>query len=147
MIDALEVKKLREMTGLGIMDCKNALVKANGDPYLAMEHLRHQNRKIEKRASRETSQGTIASLIGPEGSYGIMLELNCESDFVANTYEFKTLAQTLLTHASETNLWDEEDLRDDVTAKSLIEAAIVKMGENITVGRLVRIDLKRDNAR
>lgn len=91
-----EVKRLREITGAGVMDCKRALEKANGDFEKAIEILRVEGlAKAEKRAGRATTEGVIASYIHTGGRIGAMVELNCESDFVARTDEFKRLAYEL----------------------------------------------------
>ena len=145
IIQASSVKKLREMTGLGMMDCKKALIDSNGDFEIAIENLRKQNKKIEKRASKETNQGIIASFVEEDGTFGIMLEINCESDFVARTSEFKAVVNLLLNRSVEADLHSKQELLEDLTARSYIDSAIIKTGENITIGRMVRLDMNRDN--
>lgn len=87
------VKKLRTMTGAGIMDCKKALLKAGGDIEKAVDELRKIGAaKVEKRLSREAKEGRIESYIHPGARLGVLVEINCESDFVASTEEFKNLA-------------------------------------------------------
>lgn len=91
-----EVKRLRELTGAGVMDCKRALEMANGDFEKAMEILRAEGlAKAERRSGRVTTEGVVASYIHTGGRIGAMVELNCESDFVARTDEFKRLAYEL----------------------------------------------------
>lgn len=91
-----EVKRLRELTGAGVMDCKRALEMAGGDFERAMEILRAEGlTKAEKRSGRATTEGVIASYIHTGGRIGAMVELNCETDFVARTDEFKRLAYEL----------------------------------------------------
>lgn len=95
-IDANTVKELREKTGLGMMDCKKALEETGGDMEKAIEFLRKKGLKVaEKRAGRETKQGLIESYIHTGGKIGVLIELNCETDFVARTDEFKGLARDM----------------------------------------------------
>lgn len=93
-ISAQMVKELREKTGLGIMDCKQALAETGGDMEKAIEFLRKKGLKVaSKRAGRETSQGIVDAYIHMGGRIGVLIELNCETDFVARTDEFKRLAR------------------------------------------------------
>jgi len=87
------IKKLRAMTGAGVMDCKKALLKADGDIEKAVDELRKIGAaKVEKRLSREAKEGRIEAYVHPGSRLGVLVEINCESDFVASTEEFKTLA-------------------------------------------------------
>lgn len=93
-ISAQMVKELRGNTGLGIMDCKQALAETGGDMEKAIEFLRKKGLKVaSKRAGRETSQGIVDAYIHMGGRIGVLIELNCETDFVARTDEFKRLAR------------------------------------------------------
>ncbi|MCF7803176.1 MAG: translation elongation factor Ts [Candidatus Marinimicrobia bacterium] len=95
-ISAQEVKALRDKTGAGMMDCKRALQEADGDMDAAIEALRKQGiAKAEKKASREANEGLISSYIHPGGRIGVLLEINCETDFVAKTDEFQDLANDI----------------------------------------------------
>ncbi len=95
-ITAQAVKELREKTGLGMMDCKQALAECGGDIEKSIEHLRKKGLKVaSKRAGRETRQGLVEAYIHMGGKIGVMIELNCETDFVARTDEFKALARDL----------------------------------------------------
>ncbi len=95
MITAQAVKELRERTGAGMMDCRRAL-EACGDIEKAIEWLRKQNiAKTAKRASREANQGIVASYVHLGGKIGVIVEVNCETDFVARTEDFRTLAHEL----------------------------------------------------
>jgi len=95
-IDAKMVKELRDKTGLGIMDCKNALTEAEGDMDKAVEILRKKGLKVAaKRSGRETKQGIIEPYIHTGGKIGVLVELNCETDFVARTGEFQQLARDI----------------------------------------------------
>ncbi|MCP4725494.1 MAG: translation elongation factor Ts [bacterium] len=90
------VKELREKTGAGMMDCKKALVEAEGDVEKAIDVLRKKGRaKAEKRTEKEVSEGVIEAYIHPGSKLGVLLELNCETDFVAKTDDFKNLAKDL----------------------------------------------------
>jgi elongation factor Ts len=90
------VKKLRDKTGAGMMDCKNALVATNGDMEQAIDYLRKKGAAVAaKRADRETNQGVVEAYIHAGGRIGAMVELNCETDFVAKTHGFKQLAHDI----------------------------------------------------
>ncbi len=95
-ISAQEVKKLRDKTGAGMMDCKKALQESNGDLDKATDILRRQGiAKAEKKSGRTANEGQIASYIHPGGRIGVMLEINCETDFVAKTDDFQNLANDI----------------------------------------------------
>ncbi len=98
-ISAQMVKELRERTGAGMMDCKNALTEANGDVEKAIEILRKKGlAKAAKKAGRETSEGLIISYVHHNGKLGVLVELNCETDFVARTDDFKELGNKIAMH-------------------------------------------------
>ena len=98
-ISAAEVKKLRDLTGAGMMDCKNALVEAGGDFDAAVSRLREKGlASAAKRAGRSANQGLVESYIHFNNTVGVLLEINCETDFVANTEEFKRLAKDIALH-------------------------------------------------
>ena len=93
-ITAEHVKKLREKTGVGLMDCKEALKHSDGDTEKAIEYLREKGlAKLQKRSGRAASEGVIASYIHTGNKVGVMVEVNSETDFVANTSEFQTFAR------------------------------------------------------
>jgi elongation factor Ts len=103
-IDAKLVKTLRDKTGAGMMDCKKALVKSNGDLDKAVDHLRKSGvAKAEKKGTRETREGLIYSYIHAGGRLGVLVELNCETDFVAKTDGFTELAHNLAMQIAATN--------------------------------------------
>jgi len=103
MVSTEAIKELREMTGAGIMGCKKALEEAKGDIDDALEILRRQGHaKAEKKAHREVSQGLIEAYIHTGGRIGAMVEVNCESDFVAHTDEFRGLAHDLAMQVAAT---------------------------------------------
>ena len=98
-ISAQDVKTLREMTGAGMMDCKKALAEANGDLEKAVDILRAKGAsKAAKRAERSANQGLIGSYIHHDGKTAVIVELNCETDFVAKNEDFKQLAKDLALH-------------------------------------------------
>jgi elongation factor Ts len=103
-ISASMVKQLREQTGAGMMDCKEALTECDGDMEKAVDFLRKKGlAKAAKRAGRETAEGIIDSYIHMGGKIGVMVEVNCESDFVAKTDDFKAFARNLALHIAATN--------------------------------------------
>ena len=96
VISSEVVKKLRDKTGAGMMDCKIALTETNGDMELAIDFLRKKGAAVAaKRADRETNQGVVEAYIHAGGRIGAMVELNCETDFVAKTLGFKQLAHDI----------------------------------------------------
>jgi len=103
-IDANTVKQLRDKTGAGMMDCKNALTKSNGDLDAAVDFLRKSGvSKAEKKGTRETKEGLVYSYIHAGGRLGVMIEVNCETDFVAKTGGFIELAHNLAMQIAATN--------------------------------------------
>lgn len=98
-ITAQDVKKLRDMTGAGMMDCKKALAETDGDMEKAIDFLRARGAaKAAKRAEKAANQGIIGNYVHFDGKTAVMVELNCETDFVANTDDFKALAKDLALH-------------------------------------------------
>jgi elongation factor Ts len=98
-IDAASVKALREATGAGMMDCKNALVETGGDFERAVDLLREKGlAQAQKRAGRAANQGLIDSYIHFNNTVGVLVEVNCETDFVANTVEFRQLVKDVALH-------------------------------------------------
>ncbi len=103
-ITAKMVKDLREKTGLGMMDCKNALQETDGDAEKAVEHLRKKGAlKAAKREGRATSEGRIGSYVHMTGKIAVLVELKCESDFVAKTEQFAELLKDLTMHVAASN--------------------------------------------
>ncbi|MGD8322253.1 MAG: translation elongation factor Ts, partial [Gemmatimonadota bacterium] len=98
-ISAQDVKKLRDMTGAGMMDCKKALTETGGDLDKAVDFLRAKGAaKAAKRAERSANQGVIGNYVHFDGKTAVIVEVNCETDFVANTDDFKALARDLALH-------------------------------------------------
>jgi elongation factor Ts len=103
-IKAAMVKELREKSGAGMMDCKNALTESNGDFEKAMDILRKKGMaKAAKRADREAKEGTIYAYIHPGSKLGVLVEVNCETDFVANTDDFQGFAKNVAMHIAAAN--------------------------------------------
>lgn len=99
MVSAQDVKKLRDMTGVGMMECKKALVEGDGNIERAVEILRERGlAAAAKKAGRDASEGIVDSYIHAQGRIGVLVELNCETDFVANTQEFHDLAHDIGMH-------------------------------------------------
>ncbi len=137
---AADVKRLRDLTGSGMMDCKKALEEADGDFEKAVEILRIKGAKdVGKRAGRTTANGMVAH------SGNALLELNCETDFVAKNADFIALAQTLVEHAGRAKPADLDallasTLEDGRTVAETIEAASAKIGERLVVNRFAVLD-------
>jgi len=121
-ITAEDVKQLRQTTGAGIMDCKNALKETDGDVEKAVEYLRKKGiAKAEKRAGRETKDGMVHSYIHPGSKLGVLVEVNCETDFVAKTDDFKTFVHDIAMQIAAANplVVKREDLSQDVIDKEM----------------------------
>jgi elongation factor Ts len=136
---AADVKRLRELTGAGMMDCKKALDESDGDFDKAVELLRIKGAKnVGKRAGRTTANGLVVA----DG--GVMVELNCETDFVAKNEEFQALANKILAVAKEAKPADTEALKaakmDDKTVGDAVHDASAKIGEKLEVGRVAVFD-------
>ncbi len=157
-ISASAVKELREKTGAGIMDCKRALQEAEGNMERATEALRQKGlAKHAKLSGRAARQGLIESYIHTGGRIGALVEVNCETDFVARTEEFRALARevamqvasmdpqsvgTMEGDGTESALLDQEYIRDArKTIRDLIKETIGKVGENIQISRFVRFEV------
>ncbi len=140
-ISASLVKQLRDKTGVGMMDCKRALEQANGDIDAAIDVLRKSGiAKAEKRADRAAADGLVAATITPGGESGSLVEVNCETDFVARNEEFRAFVKDLATHAVAERPADVEALKaaafgDHASVADAVVALIAKIGENIIVRR------------
>jgi elongation factor Ts len=145
-ISAAQVKALREKTGAGMMDCKKALVDAGGDVSSAQDLLRERGLvKAGAKAGRATSEGRVAVAVAGDGRSAVLVEVNCETDFVAKTDQFQGLGQRLADLALEKTPSDVDALLalplDSGTAKDSVTEAIAGLGENIQVRRLARLDV------
>ncbi len=142
---AADVKRLREQTGAGMMDCKNALEEASGDLEAAVELLRLKGAKdVNKRASRTAANGLVAAeLDGTQA--GVLVELNCETDFVAKTDLFQQIAAEIATAALKAKATDRLTLltteaRPGTTVQQLIEEAGASLKEKLELGRFARFE-------
>ncbi|WPM32778.1 translation elongation factor Ts [Hydrogenobacter sp. T-2] len=153
MISAEMVKTLREMTGAGMLECKKALEEAGGDMEKAKEILRIRGlAKADKKAGRETKEGIIYAYVSEDRKRGVLIELNCETDFVAKNEHFVELALNIAKHiASIPENKDRAGTGEDITSQAyaqdtnisvgdLIKSAIAKIGENIQLRRFARFD-------
>ncbi len=137
-ITAANVGKLREMTGVGMMECKKALVEAQGNIEAAVDLLRKSGAaSAAKKATREAREGVIAQFIAPGGKSGVLVEINCETDFVARNDAFRAFADEIAKKVSaDANVNLEADR----------EAAVGKMGENIKITRNARLEVSGNGA-
>jgi elongation factor Ts len=140
-ISAADVKKLRDQTGAGMMDCKAALEEAQGNFEEATTILRKKGlASAAKKAGRATSEGLIGNAVGASNTSGILVEVNCESDFVARTDDFQKLISNILAEIDKAgDAASEAWLKDpNGPVQPLVAAAIAKLGENMAVPRFVR---------
>jgi elongation factor Ts len=196
-ISAQQVKQLRDRTGAGFMACRNALTEANGDFDQAVQVLRKRGQAMaQKKAGREASEGSMGSYVHAGGKIGVLVEVNCETDFVARTDEFQQLCHDLAMHIAaldprfvrredvtekvldrerevyreqartsgrpdkfldqivsgkmekfyeENCLYEQRYIKDEsVTVRELIEQAVARMGEKVSVRRFVRFKVGED---
>jgi elongation factor Ts len=141
-ISAADVKKLRDMTGAGMMDCKKALAEADGNFDQAVENLRKKGQQVsEKRADREANQGLILSRISDDKKKAAMIEINCETDFVARNEEFQDDAESFLNAAFDNDIENAKDLLavevDGLTIEKHLEEMVGKIGEKIEINNVV----------
>ncbi|MBK7596732.1 MAG: elongation factor Ts [Gemmatimonadetes bacterium] len=144
-ISTKDISELRARTGAGMMDCKKALEEANGDMALASELLRKKGiAKAEKRAGRDASQGLVVIDTAADGSIGAMVELNCETDFVARNEDFLALAKKLAAHALATSPVGVTldgflaEAMDGTTIEEVVKLASGKTGEAVSVKRVAK---------
>ena len=148
MITAEQVKILREKTNVSVMECRRALENAEGDIEKALENLKNAGKKMaEKKSDRNMNCGIVEAYVHNNGKIGVLLELACETDFVARNEEFHGLAHNLAMHIAAMNS-NEDDLllqpyvkNPDKTVEDLINGAIGKLGENIQVKKFVRYEI------
>jgi len=163
-VSVVMIKELREQCGAGIMECRKALLEAEGDMDKALQILKEKGLlKAEKKAKRATAQGLIEAYVHTGGRIGAMVEVNCETDFVARTDEFKELAHHLAMQvaAIPPQFISKEEIPEGVdmepetaclllqpyikspdrTVQDIITETIAKLGENIRVKRFARFEL------
>jgi len=144
-ISAGMVKELREITGLGMMDCKKALVETNGDFKAAEELLRIKSgAKASKASSRVAAEGVVSSFVTPDGKIGAVVEVNCETDFVAKNDDFVAFANSVAQTVAKNDPADLDALANmtisggSSTVEEARKALVMKLGENMTVRRFSR---------
>lgn len=138
-ITAALVKELRERTAAGMMECKKALVEANGDIELAIDNMRKSGQaKAAKKAGRIAAEGIILAKVSADGKYGVILELNCETDFVAKDAGFKAFGEEVINAALAEKIADIDVLK----AKFEEQRAnlVAKIGENINIRRVAVLE-------
>ncbi|MEV7780471.1 translation elongation factor Ts [Kitasatospora sp. NPDC088351] len=143
---AADVKKLRELTGAGMMDCKKALEEAEGDVQKAVELLRIKGQKgVAKREGRDASNGAVAALIAEDKKAGVLVELNCETDFVAKGDKFVEVAEALAAHVAATSPADLEaalasEIEAGKTVQQFVDEANATLGEKIVFRRFAQFE-------
>ena len=146
-ISASTVKELRERTGAGMMDCKKALTANDGDMQKAIDWLREKGiAKAAKKAGRTAADGAVAAYISDDGKTGVLLEVNCETDFTANNENFRALEQKIIEHIAEAKPADLDALNAEVidgkTVADLVTEATATIGEKISIRRFVVYETK-----
>ena len=148
MITAQQIKELREKTGLSVMSCKKALEGANGDINKAMEILRAEGTLVaEKKAERALKAGIIETYIHSTKTVGSLVEIRCETDFVARNEEFKIFSHDIAMHIVASDPKDIEELlaqpfikNPDITISDYLKEKIQKFGENIEISKFARLE-------
>ena len=144
-ITAAMVKELRETTGAGMMDCKKALTATDGDKEKAIDWLREKGiSKAEKKAGRIAAEGAVAACISDDAKVGVLVEVNCETDFAAGNEQFRALEEKVAKHIAATNPADLDALNaseiDGKTVAALVTEATATIGEKISLRRFVRYE-------
>lgn len=140
MVDASTVKELRERTGAGMMDCKKALVETNGNMEKAIELLREKGlAAAAKKASRIASEGLVGTYINNDNKIGAIVEVNCETDFVAKNQEFIDFVNSMAKIVADNDIKDLEQLNEadynGMKVRESLSTLIAKIGENMTIRR------------
>ena len=147
-ISAADVKRLRDQTGAGMMDCKKALSEAEGDFEVAIEILRKKGQKLSlKRAEREAKEGVVYALVSEDGSKGVVVKLSCETDFVAKNEDFINLTEKLARIALNTFPADREALlNEDIDGLSIREKVVEQVGvigEKIELAEYAKLEAEQ----
>ncbi|MET8577459.1 MULTISPECIES: translation elongation factor Ts [Streptomyces] len=141
---AADVKKLRELTGAGMMDCKKALDEANGDVDAAVEALRIKGQKgVAKREGRSAENGAVVEIIADDNSAGVIVELKCETDFVAKGEKFQAVANAIAEHVVKTSPADIDallasEIEAGKTVQAFVDEANANLGEKIVLDRFAQ---------
>ena len=149
MVTIDQIRQLREQTGVSIIECKKALDQSEGDFEKAKELLRKWGKELAgKKSAREAKQGLIDSYIHPNKKVGVLLDIGCETDFVAKSKEFTNLSHEICLHIAAMSPISSDDLMsqpwikdDSKTIKDLISDYIAKLGENITIKNFARYEI------
>jgi len=144
-----QIKELREKTDVSIMSCKKALEKSGGDMDKALLILKKEGAKIaEKKSDRELKAGVVESYIHAGGKVGVLLDVRCETDFVAKNEKFREFAHDVAMHIAAMNPEDEKEVlsqdfikRADVTIGDYVKEMVQKFGENIEIAKFVRFSI------
>lgn len=145
MFTAKDVMALREMSGAGMMDCTKALTACEGDMDKAMDYLREKSLAASaKKAARIAAEGIVSSYVTDDHKVGAIVEVNCETDFVAKTDDFKALVNSVAKLVVEKNPADVDELMaldcGDGTVAEMVNRAVAKIGEKITIRRFARME-------
>ncbi len=145
MFTAKDVMALREMSGAGMMDCKKALTACEGDMDKAMDYLREKSLAASaKKAARIAAEGIVSSYVTDDHKVGAIVEVNCETDFVAKNDDFKALVNSVAKLVVEKNPADVDELMaldcGDGTVAEMVNRAVAKIGEKITIRRFARME-------
>ena len=151
MITASLVKELREKTGVAMMECKNALKETEGDIDAAIKILRERGEaKAEKKASRDANEGIIVAALAESGKSGVLVEINCETDFVAKNENFQAFVGEVAATVLAGNVTDLEAAKalpkGDETLEGFIKTKVLEMGENLQFRRFDRLTLNGEGA-
>lgn len=151
MITASLVKELREQTGVAMMECKKALTETDGDMDAAIKILRERSgAKAEKKASREANEGVVTAKIDESGKSGILVEVNCETDFVAKNENFQAfvaeIADTVLASGASDLEAALASPKDDGSLEEFVKGKVLEMGENLKLRRFERLTLDGEGA-
>jgi len=149
MVSSSEVKNLRELTGVSMMECKRALEESQGDIAKAQQWLKERGLQVaEKKSARSTGAGLVEAYLHATGRIGALIEVLCETDFVAKNPIFKELAHDLAMQVAVVDPQDLEALmsspsikNESETVSDLINSKIALIGENIKIGRFVRFQI------
>ncbi len=147
-ISASDVNKLRQQTGAGMMDCKKALVEANGDFEAAIDYLRKKGAKVAaSRQDRDSNEGVVLAKTSADGKYGIVVEVNCETDFVAKNADFVAFAESIANVAIEQSPASVAELKELAINGTKIADLVIeqtgKIGEKIDVSKLEIVNAEK----
>ncbi len=151
-VNTLDIKKLRDITGARVLDCKKALEEAGGDLKKAEELVAEKGlARAEKNQDRETAAGLISQYVHNNGKVGVLVEIRCETDFVAQNEEFKKMAHNIAMHIAAMNpesvdeLLEQDFVKDPaINIETLIKSLSGKIGERMVLERFVRYELGED---